>query len=301
VTLTISLEHFVETIFAEISGSEVCIAMPSPAGSWPAHSYRQGEDNGPSPYVCISSVAQPANARQRRIRRRVEDCRQTPLVVLDDIFTKIPADRILLEPTYRMETSSGNFQYGYKLSPPAAPARASAVIAALCRAGLSDKGAIGANRLVRLPGSINNKPGRNNWPARLTSWRPELAYSIDALSEGLGITTDSTSLRPVITLPTAASDLMLDQLAKHGYVPAGAGPNADGWWTITCPWAHEHSDGRDDAKYKPSPHGVGVFYCFHAACRDRGRVSLIQRMFAANPAFRRVIQVPRCTFSRAKP
>jgi hypothetical protein len=296
----ISLDQFVETIFAEISGSEVCITVPSPAGQWPGHRYRPDEDHGPSPYVCISSVTPPANARQRRIRRRVEDCRQTPLVVLDDICTKIPADCILLEPTYKLETSAGNFQYGYKVSPPAAPAQASAAIAALCHAGLSDKGATGANRVVRLPGSINTKPGRNNWAARLTSWRPELTYKIEALSEGLGITSGMTSSRPVIKLPTAASDLMLEQLAKRGYVPVGASPNADGWWTITCPWAQEHSDGRDDAKYKPSPHGVGVFYCFHSACRDRGRLSLLQRVFVADPAFRKVIRVARYTFSRAK-
>lgn len=291
--INISVEQFVEVIFGDKSDGEVCIAVPSSSGAWPAYRYRPNEDYGCSPYVCISNVAQGANARQRR---RVEDCRQTPLIVLDDICTKIPAAHIMLEPTYKLETSFGNFQYGYKLSPPVAPERAAALIASLCKSGLSDKGATGANRVVRLPGSINTKPGRKNWAARLTSWRPELTYTIDELSEVLGTGSVVSVMKPVVRVPTAASDLMLKQLAVRGYVAAGAGPNADGWWLITCPWAHEHSDGRSDAKYKPSPHGVGVFYCFHAACRGRGRIALLQHVLAEDPTFREALAVPRYSF-----
>lgn len=272
--------------------------MPSSSGAWPAYRYRPNEDYGCSPYVCISTVVQGANARQRRIRCRVEDCRQTSLIVLDDIFTKIPATRIMLEPTYKLESSSGNFQYGYKLAPPVEPERAAAVIMSLCRAGLSDKGATGANRVVRLPGSVNTKPGRNNWAARLTSWRPELTYTIDELSKGLGMgSVAPPRMKPVIMVQTATSDLMLERLAERGYVAAGASPNTDGCWLITCPWAREHSDGRSDAKYKPSPNGVGVFYCFHAACRGRGRIALLQHVLAEDPAFREALAVPQYSFS----
>lgn len=41
-----------------------------------------------------------------------------PVVVLDDIGTKVPESNIPLEPSYIIESSEGNYQYGYLLAEP---------------------------------------------------------------------------------------------------------------------------------------------------------------------------------------
>jgi hypothetical protein len=285
----------------------VCVATPYEDGrGWDQRRWQPDKRYGwRSPYVCISTVnlqmpgldvddtpETRAAWNEGRLRRTITDCVCTPLVVFDDIGSKIPAERIPLEPSYRLETSRGNLQYGYRLLPHATPADAAALIDAAIKAGLSDKGAGGANRVVRVPGSINTKPGRDSWAARIVSWNPERTFTLDTLAAGLGITpVYGGSLR---ALPRGAhSDLVLEELASHGMVDSTA-PNADGWWHIRCIWWNEHTDGRDDAKYKPSPLGAGVFHCFHGSCRDKRRVTrdVIAHLTNLDPSFKERLRVP---------
>lgn len=81
-------------------------------------------------------------------------------LVLDDVGTKVDRDLLgNVTPTWSLETSPGNFQYGFKLSPPIHDAaQVKHLQQQLAAAGLTDPGALGMVRWVRLPQGINGKP-----------------------------------------------------------------------------------------------------------------------------------------------
>jgi len=83
------------------------------------------------------------------------------VVVLDDIGTKVDAESLPedLIPNYIIETSEGNFQYGFVLDTPIRDlAQAEALIHIVYTSGFSDEGGKLATKVVRLPCGHNGKP-----------------------------------------------------------------------------------------------------------------------------------------------
>ena len=108
--------------------------------------------------------------------------------MLDDVGTKVPDERLGdIEPTWRIETSPGNYQVGIALTEPLTDAaKATELQQAIIEAGLCDPGAGGLTRWVRLPVGINGKPKHldaNGQPfrCRLVVWNPEKRYTPDEL------------------------------------------------------------------------------------------------------------------------
>jgi hypothetical protein len=83
-------------------------------------------------------------------------------MMLDDIGTKSKTP--LIEPTWIMETSEGSFQWGYAFHEQPDKGDFCAAIKAIAAAGYTDPGATNAVRNCRVPGSINMKRGRGNFP-----------------------------------------------------------------------------------------------------------------------------------------
>jgi hypothetical protein len=142
-------------------------------------------------HACISTLGDdpPKCARYSpdALSRSHDNLVKTYAIVLDDIGTaensKVAPERIKLRPSWRLEISPLNCQWGYLLEKGGIqPDVADALIKALIKAGLSDKGAGGANRLMRLPGSVVN-----GFAARLHEWNPELRYSRTDIAVGLGV------------------------------------------------------------------------------------------------------------------
>ena len=92
--------------------------------------------------------------------------------MLDDIGTKVPIDTLPegLEPTYIIESSAGNYQYGFVLDEPVTDLeQAEALIQLVYESGYSDAGGKMATKLVRLPGGVNGKKGEKRlFPVKLT-------------------------------------------------------------------------------------------------------------------------------------
>ena len=89
------------------------------------------------------------------------NCDFVAFLMLDDIGTK--SKKPSLDPTWIVETSPNNYQYGYVFSEQPTKGDFTAAIKAIAEAGYTDVGATNAVRNVRLPGSINLKPGRDNF------------------------------------------------------------------------------------------------------------------------------------------
>jgi hypothetical protein len=189
-------------------------------------------------------------------------------IVIDDVGTKVDAKMIHATPTWILETSPGNFQWGFLLEEwcmdvPAADA----LVAALVEAKMQDKAVNRACRLFRIPGSINDKEGRDSFEAVLHHFDPLSVYTLESLAASLKIFPGPPKPRRVKpeTPPAAGMpDPIFDWLLDHGYI---IGPKNDaGWWPMLCPFPEEHTDGRLEAKYMhkaDSDVGKCLPYCNH--------------------------------------
>lgn len=119
-------------------------------------------------------------------RRKKSQFHTLHAVMLDDIGSKIPVDRLTLEPSWILETSPENFQVGYLLAEPINDSKlADQLMNAIVSAGLCDPGANGPTaRLARLPVAMNGKH-EPSFQCQLKSWLPDNRYSIRELIDGL--------------------------------------------------------------------------------------------------------------------
>ena len=191
------------------------------------------------------------------------NCEYVLVMVLDDVGTKaaIPP----LEPTWKMETSEGSFQWGYAFSDQPTKADFSAAIKAIADAGYTDSGAINAVRNFRLPGSINLKPDRNNFASKLVEFHPERDFTLDEICKALNVTpapADSVGVRPIRLTDDGADDVMA-WLSGQGLLLSR--PNQEGWAGVICPNSGEHTDGNPEGRYMPANR---AYCCLHSHCLE---------------------------------
>lgn len=243
-------------------------------------------------YMCISTVRSPEDGY---VRRRLEDCLFTYCVVLDDIGTKVDAGVVPVDPTWKIETSPGNYQFGYVIDPDDRLSRVSAVISAIVDRGWGDPGAKGASRVVRIPGSVNAKPQNDGWAAVIADgdWHPSRFWSLDGLMEAFGISehdldVKKTKQKRVIEDGNIVEQNIVDPLFEwmQGYTFPDGSPlvlSFDGEWAqIRCFKLEEGIEAgfhtsNDYASY--SPLGCGgekyemfrAFSCLHGAHKDELR------------------------------
>src|SRR5882724_2828454 len=137
-----------DTIFGGCEGIPV-VCAPDFRG-FMSQRWRAGSERGDQLYFCISTVKDIP--RSSLLQRRAEDLVKTYAIILDDCGSKCPIPTA--PPTWVMESSPGNFQYGYRLDPPMAPGDAAALVDALIAGGHTDPGAGRADRVMRVPRSL---------------------------------------------------------------------------------------------------------------------------------------------------
>jgi hypothetical protein len=206
-------------------------------------------------------------------------------VMLDDIGTKVPVERLTLRPSWLLETSPGNHQAGYLLGDPLADGSvADRLMNAIVAAGLCDPGANGPRaRLARLPVAVNGKH-TPPFQCRMAEWSPELRYSVEDLVNGLQLEmaptgrparqgTRAAQQRPSdgdpVWIPRPEENSVLVALRDRGLYKA---PLGDGKHDITCPWVTEHTGAVDGgtAYFEPDDNWpIGGFKCLHGHCADR--------------------------------
>jgi putative DNA primase/helicase len=215
--------------------------------------------------------------------RRDENTHAVRAIVIDDVGTKVQAERILAAPTWILETSPGNYQWGFLLEEWTEDIQgADALFAGLVAAGLQDKGVSKACRLFRIPGSINDKPGRDSFEAVLHGFDASCVYTLESLETALKILPGKRQPkreRPEAPPAAGQDDPVFDWLHKNGHILERK--NAAGWWLITCPFAEEHTDKElVDAKYMhraDSDNGRGNVCCHHGHGENKAHYS--QRFF----------------------
>lgn len=209
------------------------------------------------------------------------------IFVIDDVGTKLleAEVRAVMPPaTYELETSPGNWQYGYRLTNGTDARALDALICAIVddpdiNPSLKDPGMKGVTRVARLPVGSNNKEtvrarnGGAGWPHRMAVWGPSRAYSVEDLAFWLGVDLSPAALERFKDVAGArratAEELGADPILKLFDIKEmllDATPNDNGFVSVICPWAAEHSDSRNEAGYRP---GSGGFQCHHGHCESR--------------------------------
>lgn len=226
-------------------------------------------------YFSISTFSKGANDKPRRVASQFSACY---LIVLDDIGTKV-SGKIALLPSYIIETSPANYQYGYIFSAPCYDAvLVNRLINALISKGLSDPGMKDVTRYARLPVGIN---GKDTYVKALGSpfvvncheWHPDRRYTIDEIISGFDLNLDpppAAAERLALPVSGTADNYVLAELKRRGlYKQPGSSP---GKHDITCPWVSEHSDQADNGTGYIEPcaeYPGGGFNCFHGHCDGR--------------------------------
>lgn len=184
-------------------------------------------------------------------------------LVLDDVGTKSKTPSI--KPTWVLETSPGNFQWGYIFSEQPTTGQFTVAIKAIADAGYTDPGATNPVRNVRVPGSVNLKPGRGNFAAVLHEFSPSVEYTLDDICAALGVIPGEadTATHKRIGLDDDGTDVVLEWVASRGDLIQGVNPS--GWAGVVCPNAAEHSDGNPMGRYSPLTRS---YCCLHAHCED---------------------------------
>ena len=252
--------------------------------SWAGYRWRCGQTK-PAPagnnYFTISLFCDdPADGRARR---RKELFRATHVIVVDDVGTKVDPAAVanLPPPSWKLETSPGNWQWGYILGTPETDAgRVNALLDGMVAAGLcpdgKDPGMKGVTRYVRLPVGRNTKAkyGPGGFTCRLTEWHPERRFTMDELAAPWGIALPLPGATAVAgSRPTAKSndgDTLFGHLDGWGMISGQR--TGDGGFMCSCPWTDEHTGGADTgAAYWPG----GGFKCHHGHCEHKNRRDLI--------------------------
>jgi len=289
--IKLTAQEFLDTIFADATAKEVvCVTKASIKDGktlfWnlpdddPVFSRWVPARQAQAWYFCVSTVGGARNDRGTALRRRRVDLVRYHCLVLDDIGTKASAPPV--SPTWIIETSRGNYQYGYALYPGDDWPRYEATLEWCYGQGWGDAGAGGAMRVMRLPGSTNLKAGRGEFRSRVMWWEPNHVWILPKLSKALGaneeeieaLTLDQekpqvqTSAGGAVAKP--GIDPMLDWLASAGHIVTDDGRD---FVQIICPWHERHTTGDNLAGYSPLGRGEGDwvqtrgFRCLHEHCR----------------------------------
>jgi len=284
-----SAEDFLDVIFGGLEGDEhVCVSRAIPKrdgdGVW-FRNHLEGDRQwrkwdatrqAHAWYYNVSTVDGALNANGTMVSRGRANLRYYYVLVLDDIGQKTGPPPV--EPTYKIETSDGSFQWGYCLEKGDDFARFEALIEAIHKKGWGDAGAGGSYRVVRVPGSANLKPGRQEFRSHITCWEPDRYWTLDSLAAAFDIDINQIPVKDVgVTNKTGGAvplddvDPLLDWLAARDHLVRDGGGE---WVAVICPWADQHTTGDNIAGYSPLGRGAGdwvqtrAFRCLHEHCQS---------------------------------
>lgn len=124
-----------------------------------------------------------------------------PFIVIDDVGPRGPNNTILITSpnakvdiavfdhlppvSWKMETSAGNFQYGYHFNPPLEPQEAKALHAVLKANPAIGPGLHAIGQYLRLPTGTNSKADRGNFKTKITHVGG--SYTIEEFTRRLGV------------------------------------------------------------------------------------------------------------------
>jgi len=271
---------FIDAIFQNTIHSKPIVinfkGSPAEKQNWSGKAF-DGHNNLPDSHNNYLSMGSYRPNEKGQYARTKAQCEAVHWFLLDDVGVgqKVDPSKITLAPSWKLETSAGNFQLGYIMKEPLRDLKlAETIVVAYIDAGLSDKGANGAlTRIGRLPVAVN---GKYDFDCQLVDWHPERRYTVDEFVEGLQLdlqkksktSTKAKASHDDVHVARADQNPVINALVKRDLYKQ---PLGDGKHDVLCPWAHEHTTGDGGTAYfEPSgAYLLGGFKCLHGHCADR--------------------------------
>jgi hypothetical protein len=221
-------------------------------------------------------------------RRRKEHFVAAHTIMVDDVGTKVPHERLALSPSALIETSPGNLQAFYFLTQgpdtrdrPLCERLVTRMVAAGLAIDSKDPGMTGVTRYARLPCGINTKAKcvralGHPFQVRCALIEPSRRYTVADIAAAwkLDLTPNPPRARVVPITPYLAQragerfEALIEVFKQMGMYRGQHGV----WHDVTCPWVSEHTDRADTgaAISEPSAENayVGGFVCHHGHCRE---------------------------------
>ena len=289
--LRVSNEEFLRAIFGENAPYAHVTGFPDDPSAitpdrrgicWGGTHYSRANGQLHTPgwnqYFTISLFRPDENGRP--VRRKANFV-GTYCIVADDVGIKIDPARakLLPAPSWRMETSPGNEQWGWILDKPETDrARVENLLDGLVALGLSpdgtDPGMKGVTRYARLSEGWNTKakygPGTR---CKMQEWEPTRRVTLEALAGPFGVDLNARRADQGAQVPAR-----VDQHPALKYVTI-LSQKGDGQYLIECPWIEEHADGDNSGTilYTNSDRSLG-FKCHHGHCQERQVPDLLDKL-----------------------
>jgi len=286
------VQGFIDLVFhVRPINSEVALYGP-PAGKLPGYPSDSLNDfnrllAGTKPRAMYFGTASITRDAAGALRNKLAHFAGLHVIVLDDVGTKVAIADIpagMATPTYIIESSAGNYQYGYVLDQPITDRDEAQSLMNLLKhhePRVTDKGGVMLCKIVRLPEGVNGKKGpKGRFHVKLVSSDGPY-YPADVLRKHLlpgqvdppKKTGRIMPYKPLFDMPDFGlpADEVMMYLYRQEMVLADS-PTQNEWATIECPWAHDHSDSITTAGYSPLGYGEGRnahtrgFKCFHDHC-----------------------------------
>lgn len=233
------------------------------------------------------------NDQREQLRFRKSNFERMFVVVLDDVGTKIDPSTLPfeLEPSYILETSANNFQWGFVFEEPIADYDvAAAFMTALSQSGFTDTGGCAVVKQVRAPEGCHLKLNSKNptFQTRVVPvsdkekygpvWSAEELFNLlkapvlwsEVLADPIGarqtIKPTTAILRPTIgyTHIEGVVDILAEHLLETRQVTGDDGE----FMAVICPRHEEHSNECKTAYYSPLGRGENPirrgFHCHHS-------------------------------------
>ena len=241
-------------------------------------------------YFSTSTIKRNANGA---LRAKNDNFISLRVIVLDDIGTKVPVSKLpkKLKPTYIIETSEGNFQYGYVLETPVTDLEPAKMLVQLAyESGFGDSGGKLPVKLVRMPAGVNGKSGDKGafavklihmtgpkWDVQdllnaLNTQQDWKAIEKDALDvakrRAMVVTGASVWSHAKMPSTNGTVDPVLEWMIENDAYLSDNGE----WVSTPCPNAAAHTVGDGSAGYRPLGRGSDptsrAFHCMHGHCTD---------------------------------
>ena len=286
----ITAKDFLEDAFANLTEDEkVCVSrarwLSDGSGTYwqnytPDDAAWRGTPEDDAWYVCVAAVNGEPGSSGKYIGRGRRHITRVHMLMFDDIGEKTGA--LPVEPSVKLETSPGSFQWLYFLSEPHEDLDQYEAFLKWCHGqGWGDGGAGGAYRVCRVPGSRNIKkdPAKNGFLTTAVEYRADREWTLRELASALGCDLDTLAYETGKTLLAKTGgaaameniDPLLDWLVAAGQVVQDGG----GWVEVICPWGALHTTGSNTGGYSPLGRGDGQYVqmrsysCRHEHCRER--------------------------------
>ena len=215
-----------------------------------------------------------------KFKRRSEFIREHHILMMDDIVGKYPEPDY--DPTYVVETSKENFQFGFALDRGYAAKEYQPFLERMKKKDICDAGGLKLNQLARLPAGVNGKEGPgHDFKVTLKEWNPEMRYSLDQLAEMFQLPALTGEDKQYVKFLGGQNPASAEEIAAHPILElinehpdTGVRRIEEGKIHIQCPNHAEHDQftGPKESTLMMGENGSYLYSCFHGHCNgDQGR------------------------------